>query len=332
MRRCFKFFVTFICIYTNAGAQSYHFSQFFTTPLLTNPANTGVMEGPYRIASNFRAQGLSGGSPYLTGYISADISPFKEKLTDGHKAGIGLYIMNDQALNGALTTNAIGVSAAYNVGLDAGKVHSLGLGFQATYHQRELDYNQLSFDSQFGGTGYNPALPIGESFQYFKRNYFDLNTGLLYRANTETVSFFGGISAYNIIKHEDNVLVDEFKMPTRFNIQGGAQFHSGTSGTFYTSFTYMQQAKASSTTIGAAYGIQLNEGEQNNIRFGAWYRLNDALIPYIGFHKNGFQVGLTYDYTTSSKKTGAEVRNGYELTLMFTAPNRNELKEALPWY
>jgi type IX secretion system PorP/SprF family membrane protein len=321
-----------LIISAGVSGQSYHFSQFFSTPLLTNPANTGVIEGPYRLASNFRAQGVSGGSPYITGYISADISPFKTKLTDGHKAGIGLYVMNDQALNGALVSNAIGFSAAYNVGLDANKVHSLGLGFQGTYHQRELDFNKLSFDSQFGGTGYNPALPIGESFQYFRKNYFDLNTGLLYRAQGEDVAFFGGVSAYNILKHEDNVFVDEYKMPTRFVVQGGAQFHSGTTGTIYTSFTYMQQAKASTTTFGAAYGIQLNEGEQNNIRFGAWYRLNDAIIPYIGFHKNGFQVGFTYDYTTSSKKTGAEVRNGYELTLMFTAPNKNEIKEALPWY
>jgi type IX secretion system PorP/SprF family membrane protein len=312
--------------------QSYHFSQFFSTPLLTNPANTGVMEGPYRVASNFRAQGLSGGSPYLTGYISADISPFKEKLIDGHKAGIGVYVMNDQSMNGALTGNAVGLSAAYSVGLDANKVHSLGIGFQGTYHQRELDYNNLSFGSQFGGTGYNPALPIGESFQYFRRNYFDLNTGILYRAQGENIAFFGGISAYNILRHEDNVFVDEYKMPTRYVLQAGSQFHSGSEGTVYFSLTHMQQAKASATTVGVAYGIQLSEGEQNNIRFGMWYRLKDALIPYVGYHKNGFQLGLTYDYTTSAKKAGSEVRNGYELTLMFTAPNKNELKEALPWY
>ncbi len=332
MKQCISLLSIVLCICLNVKGQSYHFSQFFSTPLLTNPANTGVMEGPYRVASNFRAQGLSGGSPYLTGYISADISPFKEKLIDGHKAGIGVYVMNDQSMNGALTGNAVGLSAAYSVGLDANKVHSLGIGFQGTYHQRELDYNNLSFGSQFGGTGYNPALPIGESFQYFRRNYFDLNTGILYRAQGENIAFFGGISAYNILRHEDNVFVDEYKMPTRYVLQAGSQFHSGSEGTVYFSLTHMQQAKASATTVGVAYGIQLSEGEQNNIRFGMWYRLKDALIPYVGYHKNGFQLGLTYDYTTSAKKAGSEVRNGYELTLMFTAPNKNELKEALPWY
>ena len=47
------------------GAQSYHFSQFFSTPLLTNPANTGFTEGPYRLASNFRSQGMQGGNASL---------------------------------------------------------------------------------------------------------------------------------------------------------------------------------------------------------------------------------------------------------------------------
>jgi type IX secretion system PorP/SprF family membrane protein len=313
-------------------AQSYHFSQFFSTPLLTNPANTGLIDGSYRLASNFRAQGLSGGSPYLTGYVSADISPFKSKLTDGHTAGIGLYVMNDQSLNGALKGNSLGLSAAYTVGLDAKKVHSLGLGFQGTYHQRELDFNKLSFDTQWGGTGYDPSLPVGEDLQYFRRNYFDINTGLLYRARGEKSSFFGGVSAYNILRHEDNLLVDEYKMPTRFVVQAGAQFIAGSTGTVYFSSTFMQQAKASVTTLGAAYGIRLNEGEQNNIRFGAWYRLNDALIPYVGYYNRGFQLGLTYDYTTSQKKTGAEIRNGFELTLMFTAPDKNQLERALPWY
>ena len=94
----------------------------------------------------------------------------------------------------------------------------------------------------------------------------------------------------------------------------------------------MTQAKSNETTIGTAYGIQLTEGEKNEINFGMWYRLKDALIPYIGYQKSGFQVGLSYDYTVSSLKTGAQVRNGCELTLIYSAPDRSELKRLIPWY
>ncbi|HET7899014.1 MAG TPA: type IX secretion system membrane protein PorP/SprF, partial [Flavisolibacter sp.] len=85
-----------------ARSQSYHFSQFFSTPLLTNPANTGFTEGPYRFASNIRSQGMSGGSNYFTGYLSADVSPLRSQLPQGHKAGLGAFVMNDQSMNGAL--------------------------------------------------------------------------------------------------------------------------------------------------------------------------------------------------------------------------------------
>ena len=81
-----------ICLFMlpwGIGAQSYHFSQFFSTPLLTNPANTGFTDGPYRVASNFRSQGMQGGSPYFTGYVSADFSPFRKYLADRHKACLG---------------------------------------------------------------------------------------------------------------------------------------------------------------------------------------------------------------------------------------------------
>src|SRR6476620_2188750 len=136
-------------------AQSYHFSQFFSTPLLTNPANTGFLEGPYRLATNFRTQGQMGGGAYFTGYLSADFNLFQDRVSENHKAGAGIYLMNDQSLNGALKTNAVGLSAAYHVPLDIHGDHSIGLGFQGVYHQRLIDYSKLSFGNQFGSAGYD---------------------------------------------------------------------------------------------------------------------------------------------------------------------------------
>ncbi|MBD0365636.1 MAG: PorP/SprF family type IX secretion system membrane protein [Flavisolibacter sp.] len=314
-------------------AQSYHFSQFFSTPLLTNPANTGDMDGPYRLSSNFRSQGKLNGGAYLTGYISADFSLFKNRLSEGHRAGVGVYVMNDQSLNGALQTNSVGLSVAYNVGLDENGEHNLAAGFQGVYHQRILDYNKLSFGNQFGSTGYDPSLPIGEPLDFTTRNYFDANAGLVYNALLEDRSFFAGVSVYNILKHKENFLPEKFAIPTRYVLQAGAQKFVGDYGKIYISLTNMSQAKAYETTIGGAYGIQLGNSEiKNELNFGMWYRLKDALIPYVGYYYNGFQVGLSFDYTVSSLKTAAQVRNGYELTLIYRAIDKRELKTLVPWY
>ncbi len=314
-------------------AQSYHFSQFFSTPLLTNPANTGLIDGSYRVASNLRSQGKSAPNSFFTGYVSGDFSLLKNKLPTGHKAGAGAFFMTDRSLGGASQTNSMGLSAAYHVGLDEYGGHSLGLGFQGTYNQRRLDFNRLSFGNQFGNDGYDAALPSGESINNINRNYFDVNAGLLYNANLEDKSFFVGGSVYNILRHKDNLMTDEYKMPARYVIQAGGQVFVGEVGKIYFSLTNMGQAKANETTAGGAFGLQLSEStKRNEVNIGMWYRYKDALIPYIGYYYQGFQLGLSYDYTVSALKTATQVRNGYELTLIYRASDKSNLRAAIPWY
>jgi type IX secretion system PorP/SprF family membrane protein len=321
-----------VLIGTVLRAQSYHFSQFFSTPLLTNPAHTGFLEGPYRLASNFRTQGQLGGGSYFTGYLSADFNLFQESVRESHKAGAGIFLMNDQSLNGALKTNSVGLSAAYHVPLEIHGDHSIGLGFQGVYHQRLVDYSKLSFGNQFGPVGYDPSLPIGEALSNRSVGYFDVNLGMIYNIVLEDRSFFGGVSVYNLLRHKENIIEDEFRMPLRITAQGGAQVFIAEYSKAYFSITHQRQADANETTVGAAYGRQLTDGFKNEINLGLWYRYNDALIPYIGYHRDAFQVGLSYDYTISSLKTAAQVRNGYELTLLYKAVDKRSLKTLIPWY
>ena len=128
------------------------------------------------------------------------------------------------------------------------------------------------------------------------------------------------------------MLTEEFKMPTRITLQGGAQFFIGEFGKVYTSLTTMSQANATETTIGGAYGLQLSEGGKNELTGGLWYRFGDSFIPYIGYQRDGFQVGLSYDYTVSSMKTASQIRNGYELTLLYKGLDKRQLKILIPWY
>lgn len=314
-------------------AQSYHFSQFFSTPLLTNPANTGSMDGAYRFASNIRSQGLSGGNPFFTGYVSAEVDPLRNSLPEGHKAGLGLYVMNDHSLGGALQTNSVGLSAAYHVGLDPYGENSIGLGFQGAYHQRRIDYSKLTFENQFGPGGFDGSLPVGEPLNANSKSFFDVNAGLLYNRIVADNAYFAGISVYNILQHKDNILDEDFSMPTRLVFQGGAQFSLAEINRLYLSITSMYQAKATETTFGAAYGIVLSEETRNELLGGLWYRLNDAAIPYLGFRRNDLQVGLSYDYTVSALKAGAQVRNAFELSFIFKGSDKRELKAtSIPWY
>jgi hypothetical protein len=91
------------------------------------------------------------------------------------------------------------------------------------------------------------------------------------------------------------------------------------------------QAKAHNTMVGAAYSLNVNNSEDNptNVYLGAWYRLSDAVIPYVGLEYNEFHFGVSYDVNVSPLKTASNSRGGVELSVIYirkyTDPNMKKL-------
>jgi hypothetical protein len=71
--------------------------------------------------------------------------------------------------------------------------------------------------------------------------------------------------------------------------------------------------------IGAAFSLNVNNDDQNptNVYLGSWYRLNDALIPYMGLEFGEWQIGASYDVNTSSLKAASNSRGGVEISLIY---------------
>jgi hypothetical protein len=60
MKTIFNLILGFAAVFASlfVQAQDLHFSQFFNSPLSTNPANTGfIPDGDYRLGVNFRTNG-----------------------------------------------------------------------------------------------------------------------------------------------------------------------------------------------------------------------------------------------------------------------------------
>jgi hypothetical protein len=159
-----------------------------------------------------------------------------------------------------------------------------------------------------------------------------MNAGVLYNYYHDNDAAFGSISVYNTFNHDDNMLPNAYRMPLRYTLLFGGHKALGFGGTIYGSLNHTGQAGAGETVIGAAYGIQIGLDKKQEIVLGMWHRLKDAVMPYIGYRLNGFQFGLSYDYTVSGLKSAGEVRNGYELTFVYTAEDKTELKRLIPWY
>src|SRR6476646_5167370 len=121
----------------NCKAQDIHFSQFFETPLLRNPALAGIFSGDLRIQGVYRNQWNSVTVPYQTGSLNAEY-----KLPVGHSDDyltLGGEILYDKAGTVALTATHILPVINYHKSLSQEKNMYISLGFMGGLVQRKLD-------------------------------------------------------------------------------------------------------------------------------------------------------------------------------------------------
>jgi type IX secretion system PorP/SprF family membrane protein len=330
-----KLVLLFALLFATTGwSQTFHFSQFHAVPMALNPALTGDMKGPYRFSANFRSQWVNGGTPYLTGALGADFHLLKKQIPEGSKWGLGFNILNDQSNGGGLQNTEISLSSAYHIKVDEFGDQTFGLGFQGTYHERKINLSVLNFEDQFTDQGFINSLPTGEIFTDVNKKYFDINAGLIYnyRDPESGLQLFAGVSAYNLLQSKVAFTnLQNYHLPSRYTEHAGGIIPVSQLSDIKFSATYMQMANATNLTVGAAWDYSLDIESATSIILGSWYRVDDAIIPYVGFRSNSFQLGLTYDATSSTLKTLSQSRNAYELSFVYMPWNGNNQKGP-NWY
>src|SRR2546430_804947 len=109
-----KYYIGVVLLFSaiQVTAQDLHFSQFFNSPLTTNPANTGfIPDGNYRVGINYRNQWASIPVPYKTMSAFGDFQLFRDRLEYGW-VGVGGVILRDVAGDGELMSSKPGGSMA----------------------------------------------------------------------------------------------------------------------------------------------------------------------------------------------------------------------------
>ncbi len=119
-----------------AFGQDPQFTQFYANPLYLNPAFAGTARCP-RVVLNYRNQW-----PALSGTFVTTSASYDQDVR-GIMGGLGLLVTNDQAGKGTLTTTT--ASGIYSYTQAINRKFSIKVGFQATYFQKSLDWNKLTF-------------------------------------------------------------------------------------------------------------------------------------------------------------------------------------------
>ena len=329
-----KSLIVCICVSLTlmSQAQDPNFSQFFASPLTMNPAMTGKFDGDFRVAGNYRNQWPSISNAYTTATVSFDMGIMKGRIPEYDQFGIGILAFTDRAGDGVLTNNYLGVSLAYHKALDENGFHQLGAGFQATYVNKRLNTADLKFQDQLTPFGFTGVTSEIFSRDQVNVSYADINAGLFYNGTTDGYNnFYLGASMYHINRPKESFQGGNFILSARTTIQAGGKIPVGTYNAIHIAANHSMQAKAHNTMLGGAYSLNVNNDEEipTNLYLGAWYRLNDAVIPYLGLEFSDFRIGASYDVNTSSLKAASNSRGGVEISLIYTKrhvdPNAKKL-------
>lgn len=305
-------------------AQDLHFSQFFNSPLTTNPANTGfIPDGDYRLGINYRNQWSSIMTmPYKTMSAYGDVQMAKDKFDNGW-IGLGGVILRDVAGSGNLTSTKIYGSVAYHQML--GYSSLLSLGFNVGWANKQINIANLKFPDQFDGKFFDNKLP-SDAYNYIKNNnvsYLDMQVGMNYAYfPTDKVYVNAGFSIWHVNKPNESFFGSDAspdestRVPFRYIGFLNGSFKVDDNWIINPNVYYTRQSNVSELVGGLNAHYNVSGDGSYQLIGGLYYRNQEAIIPMIGLGYNDYTFTFSYDATMSSLKTYNGSRGAFEFSLV----------------
>jgi len=298
-----------------ASAQDPEFSQFYASPIYTNPAlaGTGQCNGGGRVVMNYRNQW-----PDLPGTLVTSAFSWDQQF---EKIGgaFALTAMHDVAGEGLLTTSTFG--AVYAKRIDLNKKVSLQWGIEGQYRQRSLDFSKLRFADQIVATR---GFVINTQEQFIDAPIVapNVNTGLV----VFTDWAYAGVAVHNLIEPRQSFYGGDAVLPRRYTVHAGTQIaldkRKRSEKILSPNVLFMMQSKFTQLNFGFYF-------TQQQFITGLWYRQtfgefdnSDALMMLVGFKKDNFRFGYSVDLTVSDARSAAPVSHEISASVYWCAKVR----------
>ena len=306
---------------STVNAQDLHFSQWYNSPLTTNPANTGfIPDADYRLGANYRNQWSSIMSiPYKTMSVWGDVQLLRERIESGW-LGIGGLILRDVAGSGSLTSTKVYGSVAYHQMIS--DAHLLSAGFNIGWSNKRINSADLKFPDQFDGRFFDTKIPTSVVLDNPNINYFDVQAGLNYAYfPTENLYVNGGVSVSHLNRaresfFETDLPGSENRIAMRYTAFANASYKLNDDVIINPMAYYTRQASSSELVGGVNLQYNLSGDGESQLIGGLYLRPGDAVIPAVGFQWKNIKLMFSYDATTSSLKQYNNGRGAYEFALI----------------
>ncbi len=310
--------------------QEPHYTQYIINQYIINPALTGI-ENYTDVKLSHRHQWVGLQDAPVTSYVTINKplgkkddrttatsfempgeNPRGRNYWQDYEAakphsGVGLKIINDRT--GPLNRFAGYLSYAYHIGISAKT--SLAAGFEAGVRSISLDRSKLDF-----GTA-NPVDPAVYNSGEINQLKPDLGAGLyLYSAD-----YFLGLSVQQIIPQKVyfsdlRLKADDSKLVPHIFATAGYRFFLNDDFSALPSvmLKFIQP-------LPVQFDLNMKVQYRDLLWAGASYRLKDGFAAMVGLNaSNTFNIGYSYDYTTSRLNTVS--KGTHEIVLGFLIGNK----------
>ena len=319
MKKKYWNIVLLILMSSRLIAQDIHFSQYFSLPLLTNPAYAGI-HNETKLGLIYRNQYNAIPASYATYGVSFDT------YSNFMHGGIGVQVVKDDQANGMLQNHYAGLSYAYQNALSKKIAFSFGMEAMAHFNQINVSkivvYNMIS--QQTGQI--ISSLQSVENINFpSSKFFFDVNSGAVIFNN----NFYSGLGVLHLNQPNDGWQTSH-SMPLAVNFETGYLFKPSTlkkddAWYFSPNLLYLNQHGNHEINFTALAGLghaQAGLGIRNASNM-------DALIFHFGFLTGTFRVGYSFDLNISTKYFN--FRNSHEISLQYVFTKKKKTSDENNW-
>ncbi len=314
MKNRFTLLVLTMLAFHWVKAQDIHFSQFYASPLMQNPAFTGFFDGDYRLTAIARSQWRSVTVPYRTVGGSLDLS-FRSGLMKKDMYGVGLVLFTDRAGDSRFTTTRVDITTAYSKMLDRFQHHYLSAGIDAAYTAAYIDYSRLTFDENFEGG------ITTENFAFNTSRYIDASAGVQYTylANKNDNLTLGG-AVYHVNQPNQTFMNDRSSaVYRRYVFNASATYGITDRVNLFPKVNYMIQGPNTELNFGVfgRYDFSQSSKKVYGVYLGVLNRMKDAFIVVNRYDLNDVTLTFSYDFNYSTLSRVSRGFGGPELSVQY---------------
>ncbi|WP_116124440.1 PorP/SprF family type IX secretion system membrane protein [Lewinella sp. IMCC34183] len=334
-----------------ARAQDAGFHHLSATPMLTNPALTGVIDGGVRVTADYqeRYSGLGPDASFTSLLAGAD---WRRPVGRNHYYGFGVQVQHDRGGSSDYVRSQGLVSGSYQQRLGslrgpAGRgAHFLSAGTQVGLGQRGFDFNKLWFSEQYffdpaskaayldrGAPTGEPGNPAGA------RTYLDVGAGVTWFGTFgDRSGAYAGLAAYHL--NAPNIsprpgATD--RLARRYVLHGGGELPLGTGYlSLLPAARVMFQGPSRVAQLGGSLRYTQREWREIALRLLSFAHLNQAdgsgvllstVTVGVGLEWPQVRAAVSYDLQAGPLARPANARSGFELSVIYTGdlPGRNRV-------